>query len=370
MRATLPPCMKLISSLLLCLPLCLAGYTAHAAAADSTPPPAPPPEAAPASGVASLALPDPVAEVEGQKITRPELESTLTKLLSSRGKTLADFTEQQRMQGCRAVLNQMILQRLVAKRSADVPVSDAELEDGYSRFKTHFRSEQDMNDQMAKTGETVDSVKKGIRASIQQRKWIQSQIGDKNTVSEADAQSYYDKNPDQFKTRAAQVRASHILIAVPPDAAPDVVAAKQKAAQAALDRVNKGEDFGKVAADVSDDPGSKTNGGDLNFFSREQMVPEFSDAAFKLKKGEIAGPVKSQFGFHIIKVTDRKEAGSVISFPEVKEKLVAALSKQKQTNAVETVLAQMREKADVKVFLPATAPMTPPNASPAASPAS
>ncbi len=365
--------MKLTSSLLLCLPLCLLSLSAHAASTTDAPPAPPPPDASSASvasafGAApAIVLPDPVAEVEGEKISRAALENTLTKLLASRGKTLADFSEEQKMQGYRAVLNQMILQRLVAKRAADIPVTDAEVDIGFSKIKSRFPSEMEMNKQMEKTGETVDGIKKGIRNSIQQKKWVESQIGDKGLVTEADAQSYYAANADQFKTREPQVRASHILIALPANATPDVVAAKQKAAQAALDRVNKGEDFAKVAAEVSEDPGSKGNGGDLSFFSKDQMVPEFSEAAFKLKKGEITGPVKSQFGFHIIKVTDRKEAGTVIGFPEVKEKLIAFLGKQKQQNAVETLLAQIREKADVKVFLPgaASAPTALSGASPA-----
>src|SRR4030095_16334553 len=96
-----------------------------------------------------------------------------------------------------------------------------------------------------------------------------------------------------------------------------------------LERVKKGEEFEKLALELSEDPSAKENHGDLNFFAREQMVPEFSDAAFKLKKGEISPePVRSNFGFHIIKVTDRKE-GSAQTFPEVKPQLIAFLQQQK-----------------------------------------
>ena len=285
------------SSASLLLSLFVLSFACSANSAPVAPPPsAPPPDsaaaAAPGGPSSGIVLRDPVAEVEGEKISREDLESTFTKLLASRGKTMADFTDDQKMQGYRAVLNQMILQKLVMKRSAAIPVTDNEVEIGFAQIRSRFPSEAEMNVQMQKSGETVDSVKKGIRTSIQQKKWVEMQIGDKGAVTDADAQSYYDKNPDQFKTPETQVRASHILIAVPADASADVTAAKLKAAQAALDRVKKGEDFAKVAKDVSDDPGSKANGGDLDFFSKQQMVPEFSEAAFKLKKGEIAGPYK------------------------------------------------------------------------------
>jgi len=312
-------------------------------------PPAPPAAIPPEGGVA---LPDPVAEAEGQKISRNELDSTLTKLLASRGRTLADFTDEQKLQGYRAVLDQMILQRLVTKRAADIKVTDAEVDVGFSRIKARFPSEEEMNVQMQKSGQTVETIKQGIRSAIQQRKWIDSQIGDQGTVTDADVQSYYDKNPGKFQM-PEQVRASHILIAVPKDASPADVAAKEKLAESVLDRIHKGEDFGKLATEISDDPGSKANGGDLNFFSRTQMVPEFSDAAFKLKTGEVTGPVKTQFGFHIIKVTGRKAAGT-LSLAEVKEKLTAYLGDQKRQNAVQTLLAQLRQKADVKIYLPAS----------------
>ncbi len=150
------------------------------------------------------------------------------------------------------------------------------------------------------------------------------------------------------------MRASHILIKVPPDAKPEVVVEKKKAAQAIADRVKKGEDFAKLAKELSEDPSAKENSGDLNFFGKEQMVPEFSEAAFKMKTGEISDPVRSQFGYHIIKVTDRHDAGTV-PLEKVKPKLLAYLKSQK----VEALKTEIRSKAEVKVNLPAPAPEVP-----------
>jgi parvulin-like peptidyl-prolyl isomerase len=106
-----------------------------------------------------------------------------------------------------------------------------------------------------------------------------------------------------------------------------------------------------LAAELSEDPSAKQNSGDLNFFSREQMVPEFSEAAFGMKKGDISDPVKSQFGFHVIQVTDRKEA-EVMTLESVKPRLLAFLSQRMRDSQVEKVIKELREKSEVKINLP------------------
>lgn len=118
-------------------------------------------------------------------------------------------------------------------------------------------------------------------------------------------QDYYTKNGAEFET-AEQVKASHILIKANDKDPAEVAKAKVKA-ENILKQLSK-TDFGKLAAANSDDPGSKVKNGDLGFFKKGSMVKEFEDVAFKLNKGETSGLVKSAFGFHIIKVTDRKAA--------------------------------------------------------------
>ncbi|AGH95199.1 peptidylprolyl isomerase [Pseudobdellovibrio exovorus] len=127
----------------------------------------------------------------------------------------------------------------------------------------------------------------------------------------------YKVNESSYET-PAQVRASHILIAM----AGNEAAALEKAKQA-LKRLEK-ESFEKVAAQVSEDPGSKVKNGDLGYFSKGQMVKEFEDAAFSLPVGKLSDIVKTQFGFHIIKVTDKKEARKD-SFESVKNALARKL---------------------------------------------
>jgi len=130
-----------------------------------------------------------------------------------------------------------------------------------------------------------------------------------------------------------EVHARHILIRAAPDDEKASKAAKEKI-EAIIVRLKKGEDFAKVASEVTEDPSGKANGGDLGYFTKEQMVPEFSDVAFKLDKGQISDPVKTQFGWHVIKVED-KRAKPVPTFDEVKPQIEQFVTRKAQAQLVE-----------------------------------
>jgi parvulin-like peptidyl-prolyl isomerase len=169
-------------------------------------------------------------------------------------------------------------------------------------------------------------------------------------VTDADVDEYYKAHQSEFE----EVKARHILISTSPpedegdtDKPGDKVSDKkpkaltkeeaQKKAQSVLDRVHKGEDFAKLAEQYSDDPGSKVKGGDLGYFTKGQMVPAFDEAAFTLKTGEISGLIETQFGFHIIKVEDRRTEQS--SDPTVHQRIVEALKQEKLEKRIEEIAA-------------------------------
>jgi peptidyl-prolyl cis-trans isomerase C len=300
---------------------------------------------------AEAALPEVVAVVEGVEIKNAELNRALAAILGQQGRTVASIPAEQKPTVYRMVLDQLIVDRLIAKRSAEIKVSDAEIEGKVDELKKNFGTEEEFQTQLQKTGQTLDKLKENIRANLRQQHWVDEQLKGKDEVADAEAEDYYKKNPEKFQA-PEKIRASHILLALPQDAKPETVQEKEKAAKAVLDRVKKGEDFAKVAEEVSDDPSAKQNKGDLDFFSREQMVPEFADAAFKLKQDEVSSaPVRSQFGYHIIKQTGRKDA-ETITFDKAKPQLMAYLKNQKKQGEISKVVKAMREKADVKVNLP------------------
>jgi parvulin-like peptidyl-prolyl isomerase len=309
------------------------------------------PEAVPATTSAAVELPETVAIVEGVPIKRGELDETLNALLAQNGRSLAELPAEQKSGAYRMILDDMIADRLITKRAAAVEISDAAVEDTFKRATANLGSDEEVKAQIEKSGQTVAKVKENIRASLRQQQWIEEQIKGRTEVTEAEAEDFFKKNPDRFKM-PERVRASHILVTVPQDAGPDAVTKKLKESEGILARVKKGEDFNKLAAEVSQDPTAKQNGGDLDFFSKDQMVPEFSEVAFKLKKDEVSEPVRSQYGYHIIKVTDRKEA-SALSLEEAKPRLLGFLKQQKKQAELEKLVRDIREHADVKVNLPA-----------------
>jgi len=349
------PALILTASILTASTL-LAADAPKKSAAPATPPS--PAEKTPAAPKA-VTLTDPVAVVEGVAINKADLEQAFARVLGAQGIPADQLPEEQRIQGYRMILDDMIIEKLVTKRAADIKVADEEVAAKMEGFKARFGSEAALKEQIEKSGLTLDKVKENVREGLRQERWMDSQIQGKDAVTDAEAEDFYKKNPDQFK-QPEQVRASHILVKVPDDAKPEVVAEKEKAAKAISERVKKGEPFDKLAKELSDDPSAKQNSGDLNYFGREQMVPEFSAAAFKMKKDEISEPVRSSFGFHVIKVTDHKD-GETVTLETAKPKLLGFLKQQKRQGEIEKVVQGIREKAEVKINLPeAPKPPAPP----------
>ncbi len=139
------------------------------------------------------------------------------------------------------------------------------------------------------------------------------------TTRDAEARKLYDDRKDRYDV-PEQVRARHVLVQLAADAPAEAVAAAEAKARQALERLRAGEAFERVAAEASDDAGSKADGGDLGFFRRGQMVKPFEDAAFSLPPGELSEPVRSDFGFHVLRVEEKREA-QLRSYEEVREEL-------------------------------------------------
>ena len=271
-------------------------------------------------------------------------------------RTADSLSADQVQRGYRTVLESMVIDRLLKSRSAAVKVTDDDVTKALAKFKEEQRftgTDAELDAALKKVGQSLDKLKGKIHDELQKEKWVDSQIADKVAVSDDDVKSFYDKNPDKFE-KPKSVRVSHILITVPGDATADVAAQKEKLAKATKDRITKGEDFAKVAGEVSDDPDSKDKGGDLIEYieqgSMSDTLPEFEEAAFKLKKGEVSDPVKTKLGWHIIKVTDIKEA-SKVSYDEAKPDILDYLKGEKEKAAVDELLVSLRDK-NAKIFLP------------------
>ncbi|SHK52262.1 peptidylprolyl isomerase [Paramaledivibacter caminithermalis] len=151
-------------------------------------------------------------------------------------------------------------------------------------------------------------------------------------VTEDEVVNYYNNNKESFKTPES-VKASHILVKT------------EEEANKILDEIEKGLDFEEAAKKYSTCP-SKERGGDLGFFTKGKMVPEFENAAFSMEKGGISKPVKTQFGYHIVKLVDKKEP-VINSFEQVKDQIRNFLLGRKQNNLYVSKTTELRNKYEV-----------------------
>lgn len=240
-----------------------------------------------------------VAKVDGKEITREEFDYeygmneklyTLQygeEFLKSPGPTGRTMETELKDQ----VLGLMIIYRLMEADLAknDVTITPEEEEQAIVDSKTTVGSEEDYKKFLEDTGFSDEEFAKYSKQNLLYKKHLDMYTAQADITDEK-IKEYYEANHQAYDT----VTASHILVET------------EEEAKAVKARLDAGEDFAAVAKEVSTDVGSAENGGDLGEFTHQTMVPEFSEAAFALEPGQVSDPVQSQFGFHIIKVSDRK----------------------------------------------------------------
>lgn len=324
-------------------------------AAAATPAATAAPAASPAQATDGLNLKDPVATVNGEPISRADLDKAFNEAVQAAGMKADDLTAEQKMEGYRQLLDELIMDKLVNKAAEGVTVPQSEVDAEIAKIKAQFPSEEEFNKQLAEAGQPPEKLGETVAKMLQRQKWMESKIGSAADVTPADAQKFYDENKAEFQ-EPDTVKASHILFLVKKDDPEDVVKKQEEAAKKAAARAKK-EDFTKLAKELSEEPGAKESGGDLGYFSKDRMVPEFANAAFEQKVGTVGEPVRTQFGWHVIKVTDKKPAGT-LPFDQVKDQLIAYLKTDKQRKAVQELLASLRDSAKVENTLPAPPPQS------------
>ncbi len=164
---------------------------------------------------------------------------------------------------------------------------------------------------------------------------LEKEIETKAKVTEKDAKDYYEKHKAELAS-VSQIRASHILVKT------------EAEANKILERLKKGEDFAALAKKYSIDTGTAKNGGDLGYFSAGQMAPEIEQAAIKLKPGEVGGPVKTKFGYDIIKVVDKK-MGKPLEFEKIKNAIMQRISSEKQKEVFDSYVEKLKKSFKVEV---------------------
>lgn len=222
---------------------------------------------------------DAVAKVGSETISKEDLYTTLVDQYGD------------------GALDTLIAEKIVKLESdkKDLTVKDSEIKKELENIKGQYDSEEAFNEALASSGSDLDSVKKNIKTYLLTEKLLKDRV----KITDDQIKEYFEANKDTFAQKE-QVEASHILVD------------DEKTAKEVKAKLDDGGDFAELAKEYSTDTSNADSGGELGYFGKGEMVAEFDDKAFSMKKGEISEPVKTEFGYHIIKVTGKKEAKEAV----------------------------------------------------------
>ena len=338
----------LCSALLLCGMSAVIGNAQDAAqetpaapAAEQTQPAAEAEKAAPAAPAPVAKDPQTVlAKVNGEDILQQNIDKMMNMFVLPQFKQQnpdKEMSAEDRQQAEKNVLDRLVTQAVLlqAAKKLNITPDAEELAKRVEQMKTQQPDISEEDWKMLVTNEML----------IQ--KVIQQEVVAKVTVADEEMQKFYDEQKDRFR-EPEQVRASHILIGVAQDAKPEEKEAAKKKADDVMAQVKEGKDFAELAKANSTCP-SKEQGGDLGFFPRGAMVKPFEDAAFAMQEGQTSDIVETQFGYHIIKLTEKK-AERTVPFEEVKDRLKQGLTQQKTNTAVMAWVDEQKKQANIEMM--------------------
>lgn len=300
----------------------------------------------PQATTAAPEFPQIVARVNGTEITRVALLNRATALKGQLPATQAGAADFYQRVLDDLVGGELLYQSVEKKGLAPTAQEiDAEIESQKGRFG----GDVELGKALEAQGLTLDDLRLELKKEIGIQKLIDRDFIPAITVSPGEKRKFYDENSAQMK-RPEQFRAAHILIMVDKSATPEAKEEARKKAGALRSLLDAGQDFAELARKNSDDPGSKDSGGDLPWMSPGQTVPSFEAAALALAPGQISGVVETQFGFHILKLHEKRSAG-VMSYEEVEGRIDEFLKRRGVQQKIETEIQGLKAQGNVEVFI-------------------
>ena len=268
----------------------------------------------------------------------------------------------------RAVITQLVIQKLLDQEAnaRGIKVSNKDVDEAINKVIDKLGGKENLSKVLKQNNVSIKQFKSDIKTQVKMHKLAQTSKNIK--VSDKEVKDFYNKNIDKFK-HDEQIRAYHILLMTDPmqlaqeisgDGKKEIsetemnkkIGEKVKERETLANKIAKElkadtSKFGAYAKKYSHDTTTAQKGGDLGYFEAKVMVPEFSKAAFAAKPNTVVGPVKTQFGYHIILVTDRRPAG-VESFDKIKNNLKESLTNEKEIKAIDDILNASKKKANIE----------------------
>ena len=292
-----------------------------------------------------------VAVVNQEIITLSEVE-ILINPLSEEIVTDDRLEKRRRIQALhRQVLEKLIEEKLLDQeaRKSGVKVSPKEIEATIDEVKRRSAATQvDLEKALAAEGLTLETYKKQIEKILQRKKLVNWAVKPEMKSGEKELREFYEKNKERYRTNETY-RPAHILFVIPKGATPEEIREIRKKCQKALEKIKEGQDFGEMALLYSEDASNKARG-DLGNFRKGELVPAFEREALRLKVGEVGNIVRTEFGFHIIKLLDRKGTDP-LPFGEVKEKVQANYYENEMEKAFKQYIGTLKQKSVIEIKL-------------------
>ncbi|WP_342043653.1 peptidylprolyl isomerase [Bacillus sp. OTU2372] len=257
---------------------------------------------------------DAVATINGEKITKDELYTKLVKQYGS------DTVDQ--------MINDKIVETEAEKKK--ITVSNSTINSEIDKLKEQYGGENAFNQALVNNNTTLSALKNDVKNYLLIKKLLEPEI----KITEDEMKTYFEENKDSYAT-AEQVKASHILVA------------DEKTAKEIKQKLDNGEDFAILAKKYSTDESTKDKGGELGYFAKGTMVTEFDNVAFTLPVNKISDPVKTEYGYHIIKVEDKK-AAQAANYEASKAEIKETLFDQKVDSEYQTWIDSKKKNYDIE----------------------
>ena len=289
------------------------------------------------------------AKVNGVGVKNSTLDAAVSNFVENQKTFGVDVKEEDKEKLRNGILEELISAELLYQESKKADLGDLkqDIEQQFGNIKNGFPSEDEfkkiLNDNGVSEKELKEDIKKGVYINAFLEKTLYKDVA----ISEADKKKEYENNEERLNL-PEQVKASHILIRVQEDAAKEDRDKAREKIDDLRKRAGSGEDFGDLAKENSED-GSASNGGDLGFFGKGMMVPSFEEVAFSLEKGKISDVIETQFGYHIIKVTDKQDARK-LTYEEVEPDIVRFLTTRKKEDMLAGFVDEIKKTAKIEMY--------------------
>lgn len=286
-----------------------------------------------------------VASVNKENITKAEYDKVLQEIQDTFKAYYGEdfFSSDEGKEALKQIkerlLEDLIIQKIITIEASDMDISvtDEEIDTRLQQLIEDYGGKEEFDKLIEERGINLENLKQDFRFQLIAEK-LMEEVTKEIKIDNAQVREYYENNPNEFKEFPDEVKARHILVD------------EEDEAKKILEQLKNGADFAELAKQHSKDPGSKDEGGDLGYFNRGTMVKEFEEAVFNMEVGEISSIVKTQHGYHIIKL-EEKTIGPIIKFDEIEEELKQQLLQNKKYEEFDKEIESWRKSAKVKKYI-------------------